>query len=114
MSDIIYTTKKRSIGAFILFAVILCGVCVRMFFVATGSYSAAAASQSSYTVNVDTMRGTIYDCNMQPLTNAKRVKKAVLTPTPEVITALYEQLDEEKADDLAKRLKSGKRSASRF
>lgn len=108
MSDIIYTTKKRSIGAFILFAVILCGVCVRMFFVATGSYSAAAASQSSYTVNVDTMRGTIYDCNMQPLTNAKRVKKAVLTPTPGVITALYEQLDEEKADDLAKRLKSGK------
>lgn len=108
MSNINEKTKKRSIGAFVLFAVILCGVCVRMFFVATGSYSAAAASQSRYVINVDNMRGTIYDCNGQPLTNAKRVKKAVLTPTPEVVTALYEQLDGQRAGELAEKLKSGK------
>ena len=44
------------------------------------SYTEAAGRQSLYTLTAAKARGTIYDRNLQPLTNAERVYVAAVIP----------------------------------
>ncbi len=82
---------------------------LRLSYLALGNNSSEAAEiQSSYTLTVDTPRGTIYDRNMKHISNGEESYRAVLTATPSVISELYKQLSKSRADLLVEELRKGK------
>ncbi len=71
-------------------------------------YGAAALSQTSYKITVKQQRGTIFDTNMQPLTNNQREIIAVLSPEDGAIAEVRDYLLYESVASLAHRLSEGK------
>lgn len=72
------------------------------------SYTEAAGRQSLYTLTAAKARGTIYDRNLQPLTNAERVYVAAVIPSRETLAKLNRAVPEEKREVLRTALESGK------
>lgn len=73
------------------------------------SYTEAAGRQSLYTLTAAKARGTIYDRNLQPLTNAERVYVAAVIPSRETLAKLNRAVPEENAKSCARRLKAANR-----
>ena len=62
--------KKRSIVAFCVMMALTFGLAFRVLDLSQGEQLAQAAElQSTYTLRVSSARGTIFDTNMEPLTN---------------------------------------------
>ena len=74
-----------------LLVVVLLFVCVaRVAVVATTpKYSQAAESERSRKITFGYRRGTIFDCNMERLTNDRTKTMAVIFNTPQAVAALY-------------------------
>ena len=72
------------------------------------SYTEAAGRQSLYTLTAAKARGTIYDRNLQPLTNAERVYVAAVIPSRETLAKLNRAVPEENREVLRTALESGK------
>lgn len=72
------------------------------------NYTEAAGRQSLYTLTAAKARGTIYDRNLQPLTNAERVYVAAVIPSRETLAKLNRAVPEEKREVLRTALESGK------
>lgn len=70
------------------------------------SYTEAAGRQSLYTLTAAKARGTIYDRNLQPLTNAERVYVAAVIPSRETLAKLNRAVPEEKREVLRTALES--------
>lgn len=81
---------------------------LRVAVVATGNYSTIQSQQSSYKINVARLRGTIYDCNMVPLTNVTQKKVAIVLPTPRSIVAISRVLEGDMLDNTLNSLKNNK------
>lgn len=80
---------------------------MRLAVVATGSYAEVQTTQSSRRISVAALRGTVFDCNMIPLTNNKKKIMAAVSPTPCAVTGISTLLEGEKLDEVLNRLKSG-------
>ena len=72
------------------------------------SYTEAAGRQSLYTLTAAKARGTIYDRNLQPLTNAERGYIAAVIPSREALAKLNRAVSEDNRDVLRAALESGK------
>ena len=100
--------KKRCAVVTIVFFWLLVAAAGRLLALSTEDFAQVAAGQGSISLQVQEERGTIYDCNGNPITNARKVYKATLTATPEVSVELYRKLPREEADAIIERLRSGK------
>lgn len=102
-------SQKRT--AVIFSSVILCFALLflRVFLVATGDeLQSVAKSQSSYTLTVDESRGTIYDCNLQPMVNCENSYVLSILPSDEAAAAVAGALPAEERTKVLTLFESGK------
>ena len=99
--------KKRML-AIVLTVTLMLGISAyRVGSITLGLTKAVSSSSGSYTLTVATPRGTLYDCNMNKITNTASKRVAVLIPTTETVADVTNQLGDE-AKSVLDRLKSGK------
>ena len=79
---------RRAVICFFIVMFLLLSCVLRVAVIISGNYSEIAARQSSFRINVSRIRGTIYDCNMVPLTNNKTKTIAAVSPTPSGVMAI--------------------------
>ncbi|MDO4608487.1 MAG: penicillin-binding protein 2 [Clostridia bacterium] len=92
---------KRSFVSFFMVMLLLLTCILRVAVVATkDDYKQIQANQSAYKIEVARPRGTIYDCNMVPITNSKTKTIAAVLPTPRAITAISKYIDVNGVDAL--------------
>ena len=101
--------KKKAYAFFCVLMALLCAACLSIVNVSSGAeYVMAAGSQSIYRLDVAKARGSIYDCNLQPLVGEKKQNVAAVAPTIESIGALDQATEGEKRGYLANALENGK------
>lgn len=101
--------SQRMIAAFALCIALLAAVMFRVYHVSQGDFLAEAAlRQSSYALTVAEVRGSIYDCNMQPLVNSERKLMGAILPTPESAATLLDVVGEDEREALMTMLESNK------
>ncbi len=100
--------SRRCVLCFSLVALMFFSCVLRVAVAAMSDYSAVQQAQSSYRLKAGNLRGTIYDRNMVPLTNAETVTVAAVSPTPRAATAISSVLNGEELENVLERLQSGK------
>ena len=106
-----FILAKRVILVYLLLFALLAAPCASLISIASGRIdagAAAAAQQSTVALNVAVSRGTIYDCELQRLTNCTTTYSAVVLPTPQDATTLRAALPRAAADSALERLRGGK------
>lgn len=98
----------RSVISFALIIMLLLISILRVAVVATNNYSDIAFNQSLYRINIAKLRGTIYDCNLNPITNATTKKVAAISPTTQAIAKIRNQLTDNQLKETLEILKSNK------
>jgi len=82
---------------------------LRIYTVATATYTQASDNHGRYTLTVTRKRGIIYDCNGIPLNNKNERIIAAVSPNASAVTALKSILSDNPAlTGILKRLESGK------
>lgn len=99
---------SRVLLSFIMVMILLMTCILRVAVIATGNYNTVQANQSSYKINVARLRGTIYDCNMVPLTNSSKKIVAAVLPTPKGIMAASAALEGDALKNVLETLKNNK------
>ncbi len=100
--------RKRLLALFASLLFAFGGIIARVYRLTEEGYADVADAQSTLTVTVATARGTVYDRNLTPLTNGGTRYAAVVTSTPEALSALATFLSAEDYASLLERLESGK------
>lgn len=104
-----YEMKKRLFFPLLFFVAAGTFLIFRMSQLAFGeSLAQTAQNQLRYTVKVATTRGTVYDCNLLPITNAQSEKTAVAIGTPQVLAEIGKTMSAIESEALISRLQSGK------
>ncbi len=100
--------SKRSVAllAAVLFA--FSGILVKLMQLTSHPLSETSGSQSTVTVTVARARGTIYDRNLNPLTNGVSEYAAAVIAQPEAMASLSEHLSPSKWQQVSDSLQSGK------
>ncbi len=102
-------SKRRAYTVFALLMLLLSAAAYSLTQVSGGAeYVDAAGRQSVYKLEVAKARGAIYDCNLQPLTNAYHRQVAAVAPGIEAIGALEKATRGRYRDRLALALEDGK------
>ncbi len=103
--------RKRLVVLFgsLLFA--FSGIIARVFRLTEQGYNEVAQAQSTVTLTVAQARGTLYDCRLQPLTNAGTRYASGVVGTPAALAALADTLPKKEFDTLQASLSSGKPAA---
>lgn len=110
MSEKIYSKlfASRAVLCFFIVMLLLLSCVLRVAVIVTGNYKQIQTQQSNYKIKVASLRGTIYDCNMVPLTNTDTQTVAVVTPTPRGIMAISRVLKGDALENALETLKLGK------
>ena len=98
----------RSAICFFLILLMLLSCALRVAVLNTEGLGLVSAKQSEYVIKIKRIRGTVYDCNMVPLTNNVSYTAAVVAPLPEAITAVSKALPRSERQSLLNTLKGGK------
>jgi len=98
----------RAVLSFLVVIMLLMSGILRVAVIITDDYSAVAAEQSYYRINISRLRGTIYDCNMVPLTNTELKTYAAVSPTPKGVMAISRCAEGESLENTLEILKSNK------
>lgn len=99
--------ERRAVICFFVIISMLMSCVARVAVITQSDYATVAADQSGYRITVGTIRGTIYDCNMMPITNQKRRIIAAVSPTPEAIVAISAALEGEAKSSVLYELRNG-------
>ncbi len=83
------------------------GLCIRTVNIGSGS-AQAAGSSGGMSIDISTLRGTVYDCNLQPLTNGETEIYAAAKPTNRALALLKSALPSEVFDSVKERMSAGK------
>lgn len=102
------TFSKRSAVCFFLVILLFFSCIMRVAVIATSDYSEVQSKQSALRLTASSLRGTIYDCNMVPITNSSTKIIAAVSPIPRAVTAISSVLSGEERESVLERLKSGK------
>ncbi len=70
-------------------------------------FQAVAANNSIRTVTVARQRGTIFDCNMKPITNSKKKYTSLITDIPGASVSLADLFGEKEASDILGEIRNG-------
>lgn len=100
--------EKRAIVCFFVIMLLLLSCVVRIAVIINGDYAEVAEKQIGYRITAANIRGTIFDCNMIPLTNRDYKIIAAVTPTPQAIMKISTSLEGEERDRVLEELKKGK------
>ncbi len=92
------TFANRTALCFFLIMMLILSSVFRVAIISTENYSAVQAQQASFRIEVAKLRGTIYDCNMVPLTNNLSKTVAAVSPTPKAVVGISSVLE---GDDLS-------------
>ncbi|MBO7520225.1 MAG: penicillin-binding protein 2, partial [Clostridia bacterium] len=103
-----YNFAARAATCYFLALLLLCTCVLRVAVINTRGYSAVAAEQSEYKIAVCRPRGTIYDCNLLPLTNNKKRILAVALPTSAAKVTVGAMLKNKEKENFLATLNSGK------
>lgn len=98
---------KRACAVFTLLVFLFCAIGIRTADIAINSEQAAVAS-SAMSIDLETLRGTVYDCNMHPLTNCENSLYVAAKPTNGAIAALKNALLPDVFDSVIERMSKGK------
>ncbi len=90
----------RSVICFILIMTLFLSAILRVTVIATNDYQEIATNQASYRIEISRLRGTIYDCNMKPITNSIKRKIAAISPSPAGITTINRHLFGEELENV--------------
>ena len=101
-------TERRAVICFFVIISMLMSCVMKVAVIAQSDYKEAAVRQSGYRITVGKIRGTVYDCNMMPITNQKSKIMAAVSPTPEAIVAISAATEGEEKNRVLSELKSGK------
>ena len=98
--------RLRAITALILLVLVFGVTGARIYGIGAESVNAAATGGSK-SVNVAEIRGTVYDCNLEPLTNADTVYAAAAKPTQKAVSVLKKVLLYDEYKSVSERMLSG-------
>lgn len=98
----------RIIISFCLILTLFFTCITRIFIINNSDYSSVSAQNNSYRFNLTSIRGTVFDSNMQPLTNKSTRTVAVFTPCETAIAAALTLSDENEKARILLSLKEGK------
>lgn len=100
--------SKRSAVCFFLILLLFLVSVLRVGVTATADYSKTGYQGNSLRLTISKQRGTIYDCNMVPITNSTRKIIAAVSPTPRAVTAISSVLEGEELQDVLSLLRNNK------
>lgn len=101
--------RIKTTAIYFVMALLFCMMILRVFNLSKGEELLEAAQQNgSYTLTVATTRGTIFDCNMRPITGWQPGVMAAVTPEPETIAAITNVVGVDKMESIKNRMSSGK------
>lgn len=95
---------RRSGISFFIIILLFLSCILRIASISTLNYSAALANTNKLKITVSKCRGSIYDCNMVPITNNTKKYIAVVPPDKTALTALSKVLNENELAELEIRL----------
>lgn len=98
---------RGAISLFIIFALFMYSI-LRVSVIAVSDYNNILENQNCVKLKISDLRGTIYDCNMIPLTNNKKKVVAAVSPTERAKTALKSKLNGEELKKALDKLELGK------
>lgn len=98
---------KRAIVVFCALVIAFVGLEFRIAGIGTGSVQAANTA-SAMTIDVASLRGTVYDCKLRELTNAETEIYAAAKPTNQAAALLKENLLPEVFESVKERMSTGK------
>ncbi len=102
------TFEKRGAVCFLIIIFFFFIAILRLAIICSKDYKEVQAQQSSYRLSVGAARGTIFDCNMVPITNNDKKIIAAVSPTPRAITCISSILSGDYLADTLEALKGGK------
>ncbi len=82
------TFASRAAISFFMVMLLLLTCVLRVTVIATGDYYMLQESQTYYKIKVSNVRGTIYDCNMNPITNSEEKYIAAVIPTEAAVAEI--------------------------
>lgn len=106
--------KKRLWLVYGCFISLMCGLLFRIYTLSDQYLRTAADKQSSVSVTVANIRGTIYDRNGIPLVNNEKEYRAGVIATPSALTALSQTMDAVAFSSLSTALQTGKPAVVRL
>ena len=106
--------KKRAWLLFGMLTMTFCGLSLQLYHLIQNKPAQAAAGQNSYTVSVNTTRGTIYDTQLRPLVNTQKRYIAAILPDETLLSRLRPALDDASFDSLVSRLQNQRPLAVRL
>lgn len=101
--------SRRSLGCFFVIVCLFTITGVRVYEIAVSDkYVSAQSVQSSYKEELERIRGTVYDCNMLPITNNKKTYYAAIPPTPDAAVSVGDYLSPEEKERAIEEFKQRK------
>ncbi len=98
---------KRISILFFITAAMLCGLTLRIISINAGDYARTASYSNSKTIVVDTSRGCIYDCNLEPLVKTQDEYAIAVKPTPAGLNSVSSYISKERLAALREELSLG-------
>ena len=100
--------SKRSAICYFLLISLFFSAFLRVAVIAKSDYTAVLQSHGRLKLSAGKIRGTIYDCNMRPITNNKSKIIACVSPTNRAKTALSTVLKGQELESVLERLENGR------
>ena len=94
--------------SFVMLFLVISAVGTASAALGNATYTEAVGRQSTYSLHVASSRGTIYDRNLQPLTNASQKYIAAVVPTVDTIARLHSITDVDQRDEIRAAMENGK------
>ena len=103
-----YNFVARAAVCYFLILLMFLSCVLRVAVIDSQGYDSVCNEQIEYKIKVRRIRGTIYDCNMLPLTNNKKCIIAAAVPTPEAVMAVVGKTTESEKENLLNKLRKNK------
>lgn len=100
--------KKRVVITFSFIMLLFLITVLRLSLLSSKKYSEVINTQNYYRLKAADIRGTIFDCNNNPITNNKKKIVAAVTQNPKAVTAISKILSGEALNSALERLRRGK------
>ncbi len=99
--------SRRTLICFITIILLLFSCILRVAVTAVSDYDEIYKEINCYKIKISDLRGTIYDCNMVPITNNKQKIIAAVSPTQKAISGIKSILEIDEYQKYSEILESG-------
>ncbi len=101
-------TEIRIVAVFLAFLLLMLLCLLRIYSINDANAVSVARQKNMYKLEISSLRGTIFDKNLLPLTNNTKKTVAIVPPTVRAITAISTVLEGETLKNALENLKNGK------